>query len=142
MTVTLYVAQEMKEAESLFEEQEGWQRRSGLHRAATARPEKSREMKSRFQKLDGDGETEQSPSEQVQDCAPDDYVPRCQEGGDVRLTSCNGDCGRVEVMHNGIWGYICDDDFDVKDATVVCRQVLFQRNGRRMLEGNGELGQR
>ena len=44
-----------------------------------------------------------------------------------------------KVMHNGIWGYICDDDFDVKDAAVVCRQVLFQRNFRRMLEGNGEL---
>jgi len=27
--------------------------------------------------------------------------------------------GRVELRRNGIWGTICDDDFDTKDATVL-----------------------
>ena len=53
------------------------------------------------------------------------------DDGDIRLIDAMGDtdtstqAGRVEVFHNGLWGTICNIDFDIYEGDIICRQLGF-----------------
>ena len=50
--------------------------------------------------------------------------------GEVRLTGGEDRYeGQVEICIAGVFGTVCDDQWDVQDASVVCRQLGFSPYG-------------
>ena len=65
----------------------------------------------------------------------DDYV----EDGTLRLAGGSFEHeGNVDIYFNGEWGFICDDEWGIEEANVVCNQLGFP--GAVEATGTGSFG--
>ena len=51
--------------------------------------------------------------------------------GEIRLEGANYDHeGRVQICYDNTWGTVCDVNWGINEATVVCTQLGFLSTGR------------
>ena len=53
---------------------------------------------------------------------------QCKDG-DLRLAGNTSFEGRVEMCERGQWGRVCENGWDISDASVVCRQLGYTTQG-------------
>ncbi|XP_032118975.1 soluble scavenger receptor cysteine-rich domain-containing protein SSC5D isoform X1 [Sapajus apella] len=66
------------------------------------------------------------PQESSKDPAPSPTASTTGESGLFRVRLADGPnrcAGRLEVWHAGHWGTVCDDNWDLRDATVACWEL-------------------
>ncbi|EDV21315.1 uncharacterized protein TRIADDRAFT_30641, partial [Trichoplax adhaerens] len=56
---------------------------------------------------------------------------------DIRLANGGSFYGRIEIKYNNVWGTLCDNHFDIRDAKVICRQLGFMEAHRIQSYGPG-----
>ncbi|ROI79010.1 Galectin-3-binding protein A, partial [Anabarilius grahami] len=76
--------------------------------------------------------------------AEDDRLKQLTQEGSTRLVGGLPSSGRVEIYHDGQWGTVCDDGWDLAEALVVCRQMGFSgaisaQSGGHYGEGSGPI---
>ena len=58
------------------------------------------------------------------------HTDYCSVEGQLKLVEGSSQAkGRVEICSGGLWGTVCDSQWESADAEVVCRQLGFLYNG-------------